>query len=340
MIKRLSDVIENIESIVKNPVQRGKVTGFKCFDALYSVKPGSFTIFLGSPAHGKSEIIFELLMNLSMNSGDINLIYSPETGSVEEIMIELAHKYLQKQIVRHHPLNEVSTELEMYTALEWVDHHFVIIDEEDGYSWEKIIATGEVFEIENKIKIQNIMAEPYNELVHDMKEFGGRQDLYIESFITDVRRYNKTKNKLRHTFLSFHTGTQQIQKIGDISYYPMPKAREAAGGQAAFRKAMTWINIWRPAHGLKNAHGYPYLPNEVLINIEKAKPKYISYRGTCSLYFDPNKNRYYEKINNIDCYAYDHVNRRDELVPDPVLVQSAIEFQPPTEREELSDLPF
>ncbi|HEY4323605.1 MAG TPA: hypothetical protein VGN20_06455, partial [Mucilaginibacter sp.] len=271
MIKRLSDIKENIESIVKNPVQRGNETGFKALDELYTIKKGSFTCWLGSPAHGKSELIFEVLMNQSLKYGSINLIYSPETGTVEEIMIELAHKYLQKQIVRHNPLNEVATELDMHTALEWVDHHFIIIDgDENAYSFAQICEECDKFEKGNNVKVSNIMAEPYNELVHDMRDFGGRQDLYIEWLITEVRRYSKKNGK--HIHISFHTGSQTAQKVGNITFYPMPKAREAAGGQAAFRKAMTWINIWRPASGLKDAKGIPYLPNEVLVNIEKAKP--------------------------------------------------------------------
>lgn len=312
MIKRLRDVRENIENIVKNPVQRGRETGFRCLDELYSRKLGSFTVWHGSPAHGKSELIFEMLINGAIKFGEISYIYSPETGSVEEIMIELAHKYLQKQIVLHHPLNPVATELEMHQALEWVDHHFIIVDgDEESYTFSKICDEVLEFEKVNGIKISNIMAEPYNEIDRDPDDYNERDDLYMEAFLTRVRRFSKKYKK--HTDLSFHPGRQTKVTTDKITYYPMPQAREAAGGQGGFRKAMTWINMWRPPNGLKNEHGQPYLPNEVLINIEKAKPKYISYRGTCSLFFDPNKNRYYEKIFNIPCFAYEHITRRDEL---------------------------
>lgn len=338
MIKRLSDVKDNIEKIVKNPVQRGKETGFKCLDELYTTKKGSFTCWLGSPAHGKSELIFEMLINQAYKYGEISLIYSPETGTVEEIMIELAHKYLKKQIVRHNPLNEVATELDMHMALEWVDHHFVIIDgDENAYSFTQICEEGERFEKENNVTISNIMAEPYNELVHDMKDFGGRQDLYIEWFMTEIRRYCKKKGK--HVHMSFHTGSQTAQKVGGITFYAMPKAREAAGGQAAFRKAMTWINIWRPANGLKNAQGNLYQPNEVLINIEKAKPKYISYRGTCSLFFDTVKNRFYEKINGMDCYGFDHIEKHDLILNAGIQQQQIRMFSEPQQLD-IEDLPF
>lgn len=342
MIKRLKNVAAKIEKIVENPFQRGKKTGFKCLDKLYSVKVGSFTCFHGAPHHGKSELQFEILMNLSMNYGDINVIYSPESGTAEEIMVELAHKYLKKQVVRYNPMNDVASDLDRYAALDWVDHHFIILDDEDdeesdGYSWDRITDEVEKIEKEYQIKVDNIMAEPYNEIIHDMKDFGSRQDMYIEYFLTMVRRYSRRKKK--HVFLSFHVGKQEKQKIGNMNFYPMPKAREASGGQAALRKAMMWINLWRPPHGLKDDKGQPYLPNELLIEIEKARPKYFGYRGVCSLYLNMQMSRYYEKINGIDCFAFDHETRKDELAQAEVLIplsQVEMEFVP----NEVEKLPF
>jgi hypothetical protein len=80
-------------------------------------------------------------------------------------------------------------------------------------------------------------------------------------------------------------------------------AREAAGGQALLRKAMTWINMWRPPHGMNDQYGQPYPDNIVLIKVEKAKPKGVAMRGEMVLQFDWKKNRYFEfpKL-----YAFEH----------------------------------
>jgi hypothetical protein len=69
---------------------------------------------------------------------------------------------------------------------------------------------------------------------------------------------------------------------------------------------MTWINMWRPPSGMLNESGMPYRDNEVLINIEKAKPKGVSTRGTISLFFDWKKNRYYEEGEYKDLYSFEH----------------------------------
>lgn len=340
MIKKYSDVAQNIEKRVENPVIRGKQTGFQALDAIYTVATGSFTCIHGAPHQGKSEVIFEILVNLSMKYGDINVIYSPESGDAEQIYIELAHKYLQKQIVRYHPLYEVATDRDRVNALEWVGHHFYVLDgdEDDGYSFDRIC--NDVAELEKKegLKVSNIMAEPHNEIIHDeMKDL--RQDLYIEFFLTKVRRYaRKTK---KHCFLSFHVGKQEKQKIGNMLYYGMPKAREASGGQAALRKAMCWLNIWRPKKGLKDDSGNLYEPNQLVIDVEKARPKYVAYLGHCSLYYSFSKQRYYEKINGIDCYAFEHETKREELEQAAqVISQTEMAFTPPTEDISYDKLPF
>lgn len=307
MIKNLTQLRPEIQEIITKPDQRGELTGFRGLDRIYSVKQGSFTIFLGAPGHGKSELIFEICMNQTERYGKRHLIYSPETGSAAEIMLELAHKFMGKPLYKTSYYDETCTESEIENALLWVNHNFVIEDgDEDASTFECLCEDLKKEEKDSGRKIDTIMAEPYNEIKHDMAAFGTRQDLYIEGFMSDVRRFTKKNNK--HVFLSFHPGTQAMvtSKDGKFGYYPMPKAREAAGGQAALRKAMTWINIWRPSKNAKDEYGQPYKANEVLIVVEKAKPKGVAFKGQTSLFFNFQKNRYYEDINFGEYYAFKH----------------------------------
>ena len=69
-----------------NPL--GDLTGFYGLDMLYTIKQGSFTFILAAPHHGKSEFAFELAFNQAHKYGKKSLIYSPETGSVEDIYAE------------------------------------------------------------------------------------------------------------------------------------------------------------------------------------------------------------------------------------------------------------
>jgi len=292
LIVKYSQVQKALDNMRDKGHPRGENTGFECLDKLYSIKQGTYTFILAPPHHGKSELAFELGFNQATKYGKKSLVYSPETGSVEDIYAEFIHKYTGKHIYKSMPGHV--DDKEYYQAVNWIDAHFSILDSDSqSYGFKDIVS----MVTDEKI----ILTDPYNELRHDMSEFGSRQDLYIEDLCGEIRRYCKKNSK--HWMLTLHPAHQQIQNEGGLRYYPMPMAREAAGGQALLRKAMTWINMWRPPIGLNNDYGQPYPDNVVLINIEKAKPKGVATKGQTELYFDWKRNRFYE---DNGLYAFDH----------------------------------
>lgn len=317
MIKSIESIQSSLVALRDKGVQRGESTGFKCLDELYSIRKGTFTIVLGSPTHGKSEFIFEMLINRAMK-GDKAIILSPETGNAEEITMELIHKYLQKSAYKSNPYS--CTDKEFYSAVNWVDDNFAIADDEDkSYSFTELTAEISKYEREKNVIFSNVMAEPWNELNHKLalNDNSGRQDLAIEDELTFLRKYCKKENK--HFFLSFHPAFQTLvrEKGSSISYYEMPKAREAAGGQATLRKAFSWINIWRPPVGLLNEHGQPFSDNQLIVQIEKSKPKGVGKKGECTLFFDWKQNRYYEEIDGRIKYAFEHESNENKFQLSP-----------------------
>lgn len=296
---------------------RGDDTGFKCLDELYSIKQGTYTFILAPPHHGKSEFAFELAFNQAQKYGKKSLIYSPETGSVEDIYAEFIHKFTGKPF--HKSVNGHVEDKEYFNAINYIDEYFSIVDsDENSYGFKDIIS----LVTDEKI----ILTDPYNELKHDMANFGTRQDLYIEDLCGEIRRYCKKQKK--HWMLTLHPANQQVTITKEsLRYYAMPMAREAAGGQALFRKAMTWINMWRPPLGLNDESGRPYENNCVLINIEKAKPKGAATRGQTKLYFDWKKNRFYEEGEYKDLYAFEHEKSTAASSFKPPLVEKIVKTE-------------
>lgn len=310
MIKSIKDRLPQLEKLRENGIVRGEDTGFRCLDEFYSVKQGTYTIIYSEPTHGKSEFSFEICFNQAEKFAKRSLICSPETGTIDEIIAEMIHKYAGKQIYKTEYTH--LTDLEFNTAVEWLNYHFVVIDTD-----EKTYSIPDLFELANQWEIDNpgesidiIMGEPYNELNHDkMALFGSRQDLYIEDLIGELRRSCRKKNKmgrLRHFILTIHPSgsTSPITKDGS-TYYPKPLPRQAAGGQALYRKAMTWITLWRPPANYKNEYGQPCKDNEVHVHIDKAKPKGVSKRGMCKLFLNWKRNRYYEESWGQLFYAFE-----------------------------------
>lgn len=305
MIQSIMDRLTQLENVRDKGVIRGEGTGFICFDELYSVKQGTFTIIYSEPTHGKSELSFELCFN-QVNHNKRSLICSPETGTVDEIIAELIHKYTGRKIFKSE-YNHLSDH-EFTTAMEWLSHNFVIVDtDERTYSIQGLFDYADQWEKEHPgQRIDIIVGEPYNELDHSEMaiKFGSRQDLYIEDLMGNVRRLCRKKKK--HFILTIHpSGSATPLTKGDFTYYPKPLPRQAAGGQALYRKAMTWITLWRPPANYKNEHGQPCKDNEVHVFIDKAKPKGVSFRGMCKLYFDWKRNRYYEENWGTFFYAFE-----------------------------------
>lgn len=322
MIKRLKDVNEELETLRSTAKRKGELTGFNCLDEIYSIKDGSYTFVLGSPTHGKSEFIFELLLNQA-RKGKRSLIYSPETGNVAEIIAELVHKITGKSAYLTEQYH--CSETEYYKATAFIDWHFLIVDsEEKAYSISELFQMVDQYEIihPDEPEINYIMAEPYNEIKHDMAKFGTRQDLYIEEFVGDIRRYCKKKKK--HAFISLHPTSQHLIVDQGISYYPKPLPREAAGGQALFRKAMCWLTVWRPPVGLES-NGRLYVDNEAIITVDKAKPKGVAMKGDCTLHWDFKRNRYFEEFESAPHYAFDHEITFSNLnPPSEVILNTAL----------------
>jgi len=306
--KNIMEYLPQIEKLRNEGLTRGTKTGFDCLDKLYSIKLGSYTTLLAEPGHGKSEFIIEMAMNQAIKFGYVSLICSPETGTLEQIVAELIHKYTGMSMLKsdYNPIPDNK----FYLALEWINQYFVIPEDVNSYSIQQLFEFAYGWEKENNRKIQIIVGEPYNELTHDMSSFGSRQDLYIEWLYSYFRRECRKSNK--HFFLSIHPSSQMPVMEKGFTYYPKPLPRQAAGGQAAFRKAMTWITLWRPPVGMCDSSGWAYKDNEVHVYIDKAKPKGVSFKGMCKLFFDWKKNRYYEDINGNDNYAFDHEENSKE----------------------------
>jgi len=311
MIKKSKDIEKELNYLINHGNPKGNLTGFKSFDEYYSIKYGAFTIILAEPHNGKSELGFEICINQAIKFGKKSLVYSPETGTVADIYAELIYKYLGKPIQRSLPYS--ATDKEYYRALAWVDEYFSIIDsDEKAYSYQEIMSLCTNEDL--------IFVDPNNEVVHDFQgAYQGRQDIYIEDIMAQIRRFCKKKDK--HMIITMHPASQQaiFDPETKKSYYGMPRSRMAAGGQAWFRKAMGWINMWRPPTFINDSDGMPYPENIVIVEIEKAKPKGIGKKGTFPLYFDFKRNRYYEyNGDGNEQYAFDHEKNVSYAAPNAI----------------------
>lgn len=294
---RLNGIYDRMDRLYETGLTKGLYCGFETIYPFYSPKLGGMTFIFGHPFSGKTEIILDMCIAMSKNEGLKHVLYTPETGTPEEIGLELISKAAGKPVYanEYHPKMPLE---DYYYWRDWVAEHFYVVDpEEDAYTLKEFYQTVDLVEHENECKITITVCDPFNELKHEMVD--SRQDLYLEEQFGEVRR--NAKKHHRHNILITHTSRQDTvngkgENGEDIQYYPIPTPHQVSGGLAWHRKAMNLIAVWRPPKGLV-LNGQTFEENEVHFIVHKFKPKGTGKKGVVKLFFDVKENRYYEWIN-------------------------------------------
>jgi hypothetical protein len=300
MYKQLNEVSQDLNNLREKGFQRGKSIGWD-FDLLpYTVKLASTTYIASAPGSGKTEIMKEILINLSCLHGWNHVIFSPETGSTEEIYAEFCHSFIGKPYLKG---ENCMDESERVYAEMFIDNHFIIIDPID-----KDLNAKEFYKMIDDIErdwgktVHSTVLDPWNELEEVyLPQDLGREDKYVSRVLGDIRKNARATN--RHHFVVTHVRDQALITSGGVSYYPMPHAREFSGGQSWFRKANTMLIPWRPPYGLSDNDNRAYESNELHLRVAKSKPKGVSKNGTYVLYLDVERYQYYLMVNGNRVYA-------------------------------------
>lgn len=295
MYKRLTDLNAEMFAVRQQKDVRGKSIGWDWSMLPYTIKEGTTTYIGAAPASGKTELWFEFLINLSCLHGWNHVVFSPETGSSAEIFAELCYKYIGKPYVQGQ--NSMSNG-EQVRAEMFVNQHFIVIDPiDEDLTITKFYDLVDEIERKEQITIHTTTIDPWNELTEEfILSDLGREDKYL-SRILGLARKNARKTN-RHNCIINHVRDQPMvngKTIAgtDISYFPMPSARDFAGGQVWFRKGLSVLIPWRPPQHLADENGIGAEPNEVHLKIAKSKPKGVSKNGIYKLYLDVDRYQYY-----------------------------------------------
>lgn len=328
--KRISDYTESVMHHYGTGVQRGVDTGFKTLDELLSFKPGYSTFYLGFAGAGKTEFHMEMMFNQSEKFGWKHGFLSGEIGNMDDVIAELISKRLRKPFFKSNPYS--ATEKEIYQAMNWLDEFFYPIDgDETDHDIESFFAYWKSLEKELKIKLNTTSLDPFNDLEEDLVKYGGREDKYLAWALKKVRQEAKINNW--HNNIVTHAKDLPPIVLKDITGQDVyctavPTLNSFAGGAVWGRRAFNVVGVWRPEHNRINGKvdltinpstQMPFLENEAIVKILKAKPKGTSKKGATSVFFDWQKNRYYEIIGGSNLYAFDH-----EEIPD-FAIQTALE---------------
>ena len=324
LIKRNKKMIINGNAILSDIIDlsnKGYVKGlrmpFKCLDELYSMKMGHTSYIVGHEYNGKTEFVLERDVYLAKNFGIKTAIFTPETGSVEDIYLEIAHKWSGKSLIG----NYVSMGEKQSILYQVCSHFFVINADDEEISMLEIFESLLEFEAENAVFIENIVIDPFNEIKFDLQ--GMPRDIWLEKQLGSVRR--KVRKEQRHITIVTHP--IESDRLYHPDGYTLPPSRKQySGGQAWARKGESMMAVWRPPFGtnhkgeeFKDSDGIPFSDNECHIIIHKSKPKGTGQLGVGVLYFDWQRSAYFELIAGHRFYAGEyyakHENTQVKIIP-------------------------
>jgi hypothetical protein len=286
-IIQLKDVQSQLFDLHKNGNIPGFSTGFESLDKFYTVKLGSTTIIYGHPTSGKSQFLFQLLVNLSQKYGFRHLIYSPESGNAAEIFAEIAHvvsgKSFDKRSINYH-----ISEKELYNVIPMISDYFKIIEpgDENGVNYQTWIELTKEAIVDYDIKTSSF--DNWNDIEHNLKDANGMISEYLKLQLPKFNRLAK-KNNI-HCFGVAHARSPQI--IVGQKFPEMPRPDEIEGGSVWYAKAMNLLGLHREY--IENENGW-IQSNDLTIDIKKVKPKIVGKKGRVVLNYNYWENKYYEK---------------------------------------------
>jgi len=292
----VDQVNSQLEELYKKGSPRGYELGWKDFD--YTILSGATTYIMGHPAHGKSFFLFEILIFLSQQYNLKHMVFSPENGAVHDVYAMIIGMYKCKNF---HSL----TPVELSDGKDFAREYFRVLDPLD-----RRFSVEDFLEHTGVEDFNTLSGDPFNEFDHDFKDDYNRQDLYIERILTLVRK--KARATGLHIFILNHAQDgKKVEKNG-TRYLPKPLPVDHSGGKAWWKKGLGMIGVWRPPAGLDDGNGHEYEYNEVIIDVQKAKPKGIGKIGEYTFYYDVEYNRYYtrDKITGSRNYAGEHENKK------------------------------
>lgn len=285
MIINGNEILSDVMALSRKGYVKGYAMPFNCLSELYTRKLGHTTYIVGHEYNGKTEFELEIDVWLAKKFGIKTAIFTPETGTVEDIYLEIAHKWCGKSLIGDY----VSENDKMKVLAEVIQYFFVIHTPDDEISISEIFDELVLFENENGIFIQNVVLDPFNELKFDLQ--GMPRDIWLEKQLGMIRR--KVRLEQRHIVIITHP-IESDRLYHKDGYLLPPTRKQYAGGQAWARKGESMLAVWRPPSDLKDSDGIPYGDNHARIIMQKAKPKGIGKTGECGLEFDWKRSAYFE----------------------------------------------
>jgi len=245
---------------------KGASTGISSLDKHIQIIPGMLTVVSGFPSSGKSDLIDQIVLNLSRSDGWKTVYCSFEKPPALH-MAQLAQKLINQPF-----FEGISTRMEVSAkdyAFDWVNEHFMFMDHSlDGPSTiDGILDTASAAVMQMGCRI--LVIDPYNFIDLPPAE---RETDSISRMLTKVQKWSKAHDC--HTFFICHP--TKIAPDRRSQSKVVITGHDIAGSAAWFAKCDIGLTCWRHPTDAENPE----------VHIWKVRWGWIGKHGSCQLNFD------------------------------------------------------
>jgi hypothetical protein len=284
----LSDVIylDNVRDSMlhsfKTGKSRGETTHFKLIDEHFRWKRGELTLWHGIMNQGKSTMSMQFLLMKAVFEGYKYACFSPEQDPPDDFYDDLVHMYIGQNTQPY--FNNQMTESEYIRGMDFVkEHFFYIYPESDSPTPEYINKRFD--EVIKKHKVDGCIIDPYNQLDNDIRKNGGREDLYLSSFLSQQKRFAQQHN-IFMIIVAHPKGTLSKKSSGD---YEKPNFYDLSGGAMWSNKCDNILCTYRPHYTSdKNDRSVEFSSQKI------KKQKLCGIPGDVNMIFKISSMRYHE----------------------------------------------
>lgn len=266
-----SNIWSDVESLFRNGLQRGDVTGIMPeLDKHISFVPGHTCVITGIPNHGKSPFVLMVAACLSIKHGWKWAFFTPEHKPLSIFVAKICELLLGKRMRQGIGFAESEKEL----AREFIQEHFYFIEPENGDNTVENVIDKVKYLVLTK-GIRGAVFDPWNKFEHKLEK-GETETTYISRALDKI--IYSGQNFGVFNFIIAHP--TKIRKNLSTGQYEVPTLYDIAGSANWYNKPDWGICFYRD-----------FKKNMSTIYVQKAKWEHLGSVGFVDVKYNVNNGR-------------------------------------------------